>query len=107
MNNPFRNLLIVLFTTGLLIGFAILAVDSLASYSSTALESTSQNNIQAQAVSQLASDQMVTNEGGTNSTDLFAMASKMGVVAMIIMLVFLVQMGFVWLFRKPAQAARW
>lgn len=107
MNNPFRNLLIVLFTTGLLIGFAILAVDSLASYSSTALESTSQNNIQAQAVSQLASDQMVTNEGDSNSTDLFAMASKMGVVAMIIMLVFLVQMGFVWLFRKPAQAARW
>jgi hypothetical protein len=108
MNKPIRNLLMVLFTTGLLVGFAILAMDFLSSHNSAALELTAQNNQQAQSDTQSISGQMAAGEGGSStSSDVFTLASKMGVVALIIMLVFFAQMGIAWMLRKPAQVVRW
>jgi uncharacterized membrane protein len=108
MNKSIRNLLMVLFTTGLLVGFAILAMDFLlASHSSAALELTSQNSQQAQIVTQSISGQMAAGEGSSTSSDVVTLASKMGVVALIIMLVFFTQMGIAWMLRKPAQVVRW
>jgi uncharacterized membrane protein len=107
MNKPILNLLIVLFITGLLVGFAILAMDILSSHNSAALELTSQNNQQAQIDTQLISGQMAAGEGSSTSSDVFTLASKMGVVALIIMLVFFAQMGIAWMLRKPVQVVRW
>jgi hypothetical protein len=106
MNTTLRNFLIVLFTAGIILGTLILAVDSM-STSGTVLESTSQINAQAQPDSQSTSGQIVANEGSSTSNDVIAMVSRMGVVALIIVLVFLVQMVLVWMLRKPAQAVRW
>jgi len=107
MNKSIRNLLIVLFTTGLLVGFAILVMDFLSSHNSASLELIAQNNQQAQIDTQSISGQMAAGELSSTSSDVFTLASKMGVVALIIMLVFFAQMGIAWMLRKPAQVVRW
>lgn len=107
MLKSIRNLLIVLFTTGLLVGFSILAMDVFSAHKSAALELPLQSNQPAQIVTQSVSGQMAVGDGSSTSSDAFALASKMGTVALIIMLVFFAQMGIAWMLRKPAQAVRW
>lgn len=107
MNKSIHNLLMVLFTAGLLVGFAILAMDAFSAHSDAALESTSLNHQQAQISKQSVSGQMTAGDGSSTSSDVFVVASKMGVVALIIMVVFLAQMGIAWMLRKPAPTMRW
>ncbi len=103
MNGTIRNILIVLFTVGILVGVAILAVDAFTADSSA--RATSDLNVEIVQPRQQV--QTVSEDGSSAASAATSLASKMGVVALIIFLVFLVQMGVARMLRKLAQGMRW